>query len=83
VRNIRFVFPVLVQPDGEQPEVENRKQTNKVEQKPVVVCPHDPYAKRGSEFPYAKDQARVDPPSWEEDLLFACSITSLWNSALL
>jgi hypothetical protein len=38
VRNIRFVVPVL--PDGEQPELENRKQTNKIGRKPVVVCPH-------------------------------------------
>jgi hypothetical protein len=34
-------FLVLVRPDGEQPEVENRKQTNDVGQKPYIVCIHD------------------------------------------
>jgi hypothetical protein len=50
-----------VLPDGEQPEVENRKQMNNVGRKPVVVCPHNPYAQRGNEFPYAKDKARFLP----------------------
>jgi hypothetical protein len=49
---------------------------NKVGRKPVVVCPHDPYAKRGSEFPYAKDQARVLPPGKRISCLPAPSLLS-------
>jgi hypothetical protein len=76
VRNIRFVFPVPVRPDGEQPEVETQKHTNKVGRKPVVVCPHDPYTKRGSEFPYVKDQARVLPHGRRITCLPAPSLSS-------
>jgi hypothetical protein len=43
-KSVDWFEEVPVMPDGEQPLVENRKQTKKVGRKPVVVCPHDPYA---------------------------------------
>jgi hypothetical protein len=39
-------------PNGEQPEVENRKQTNDVGREPSVVCLHDPSAIKKNEFLY-------------------------------
>jgi hypothetical protein len=55
------VFLVPVRQNGEQPEVENRKQTKDVGQEPSVVSLHDPSAIKKSEFLYAKDQPSVLP----------------------
>jgi hypothetical protein len=52
------------------------KTGNNFGRKPIVVCPHDPYAKRGSEFPNAKDQAGVLPHGRRISCLPAPSLLS-------
>jgi hypothetical protein len=44
VKDFQLGFPVPMQPNGEQPEVENQKQTNNIGRIPHAVFLHDPLA---------------------------------------